>query len=573
MAYIPNDTGTNFSTYIVARIVYSYTATSTGHDVTASFQLRRTNSAGSTYSYPSSTTININGDSYTWSWDYNNYPSIPGYDNSWQTFATRTVSVTHTAATNILIAASNNNMGAYLTGYIGDTVTLPALASPPSGGSITNVSVTSNSISATCSLTSWGSTTSNAFKRLCVLETGHYITTVGEPQYVDEKVSTALSTTHTVDNNSVTFNNPSWTIQPNTSYNIGIYAATVDGECRYNYPSNPVTTLAAAATVSVGSVTGTTAAINYSTSADGGASNKEIQYSLDGGTTWTTGATVSTGSASSGSFTISGLSGYTTYTIDTRVHTTAGDVSGSTLSVTTDTIAPDTPTVSVATNNTYNSLNVAWGTASFGAPNTGEVSIYSGTSASPTQLQYTRTTTGTSLWTNTGLAANTRYYYRARAKNSANVWSSYSSDSSAVTRAKPATVALDSLTSTSATISYSFDADGGEYDKDLEYSLDGTNWTLVTTITGGSAASSTFTVSGLTPGNTYNIRTRVKTTAGVSTGSTIVVNPSYTCAFYGSVNDQSKKIAKLYGSVNGETKLVKKLYGSVNGVTKLFYEG
>lgn len=235
--------------------------------------------------------------------------------------------------------------------------------------------------------------------------------------------------------------------------------------------------------------------------------------------------------------------------------------------------APNTPTVSVASNNTSNSLDITWGTSSFGNPNTGTAYIYSGTSASPTQMQYSKTTTGTSLWTNTGLAANTKYYYRARAKNTADLWSSYSADATGVVRAAPATVSLSSYDSASATISYSASADGGYYDRYVQYSLDGTNWSNAVTITGSGADSGTFTVSGLNPDTAYTIRTRMTTTAGSLNGSSISVTTKPAVAIYGSVNGQTKKIAKLYGSVNGETKLIKKLYASVNGVTKKVYEG
>lgn len=212
------------------------------------------------------------------------------------------------------------------------TVTFPG--SGPSGGSITNVSTTEDSITATLTLTSWGTSTSNAHKRLCVLELGHYITTPGEPQYYDQDTSSTLSTTHTVTNQSSTANNPTWTIQPNTSYNIGIYAETADGDYRYNYPNNPVTTRATAPTVSLASVTNTSATISYSAPADGGALSKTIEYSLDG-TTWVTGATVSTGAATSGTFTVSSLTAGTTYNIQTRVTTTAGSTTGATVTATT----------------------------------------------------------------------------------------------------------------------------------------------------------------------------------------------------------------------------------------------
>lgn len=226
------------------------------------------------------------------------------------------------------------------------------------------------------------------------------------------------------------------------------------------------------------------------------------------------------------------------------------DCSG-TITIPSQQVAPNTPTVSVATNTSdYTALNITWGTSSYGTPSTGTSYIYRGTSASPTQLQYTKTTTGTSLWTNTGCTPNTRYYYRARAKNDADLWSSYSADSDAVTLARPANVSIADTTDTSITVSYSTYADGGEYNKDIQYSIDGgTTWVTGDTVTGGSVATGTFTISGLTAHTSYTIRTRVSTTAGTSNGSTLSAIATN---------------AKLYGSVNSETKRTKKLYGPVN---------
>ena len=223
---------------------------------------------------------------------------------------------------------------------------------------------------------------------------------------------------------------------------------------------------------------------------------------------------------------------------------------GGTITIPSQQVAPDTPTVSVATNTSdYTALNVSWGTASYGTPSTGTSYVYRGTSASPTQLQYTKTTTGTSLWTNTGCTPNTRYYYRARAKNDADLWSSYSADSDAVTLARPANVSISNTTDTSITVSYSTYADGGEYDKDIQYSIDGgTTWVTGDTVTGGSVATGTFTISGLTAHTSYTIRTRVSTTAGTSNGTTLSAIATH---------------VRLYGSVNSETKWAKKLYGSL----------
>ena len=144
----------------------------------------------------------------------------------------------------------------------------------------------------------------------------------------------------------------------------------------------------------------------------------------------------------------------------------------------------------------------------------------------------------------------------------------------AVTLAEAPTLTVASASGDSAVINYSTSADGGEYNKAIEYSLDGgTTWQTGATVSGGSAATGTFTISGLTPGVANSVQTRVTTTAGSTAGATLSITPTSTCALYGSVGGQTKKIRRLYGSVNGNTKLIRKLYGSVNGVTKLIYEG
>lgn len=232
--------------------------------------------------------------------------------------------------------------------------------------------------------------------------------------------------------------------------------------------------------------------------------------------------------------------------------------------------APSTPTVSAATNSDT-SLDVTWGTSSFGNPNSGTAYLYGGTAASPTTEMYNKSTTGTSLWTGTGLTPNTKYYYRARAKNTADLWSSYSADATATTKAAAPTVSAGTIEHDSAQVNYSQAADGGEYDKYIEYSLDGSTWVVGATLTGGAAASGSFTITGLTPETAYSVYTRTRTTAGSTAGATLSVTTEADVKLYGSVGGQSKRIRKLYGSVNGQTKEIKKLYGSFNGQTKLIY--
>lgn len=140
-----------------------------------------------------------------------------------------------------------------------------------------------------------------------------------------------------------------------------------------------------------------------------------------------------------------------------------------------------------------------------------------------------------------------------------------------VSIAAPPTVTFSSATTTSATFSYSMPADAGYYNKKLQYSLDGTTWVDVTTATGTSAKTGTFTVSSLEPAHSYTLRVRTSTTAGNTSGANVAFSTA--SSLYCSVNAKTKRVKKLYCSVNGKTKKVKKLYGSVNGKTKLVYEG
>lgn len=172
------------------------------------------------------------------------------------------------------------------------------------------------------------------------------------------------------------------------------------------------------------------------------------------------------------------------------------------------------------------------------------------------------------------IVPNTRYWLWWYATNgTANVESPTPSTTPVVTTAGVATVSGTATSYDTITISYSTITDGGYYDKEIQYSLDGTNWIVAATLTGGTATSGTYTITGLTADTTYTIRTRVLTTAGATNGATLSIKTNIApVSFYGSVNGQSKKVTKLYGSVNGRTKQIKKLYGSVNGHTKLVYQ-
>lgn len=132
----------------------------------------------------------------------------------------------------------------------------------------------------------------------------------------------------TVDNNST--KTTTLTIRPNTQYYYGGYAWNTALDT--SVMSGKLVTKAEAPTVLFVSSTATSATFSYSVSADGGHYAKTIQYSLDGGTTWREAATISGGSAKTGSFTVNGLLSGAVYTMQIRMSTTAGITSGDNVS-------------------------------------------------------------------------------------------------------------------------------------------------------------------------------------------------------------------------------------------------
>lgn len=197
------------------------------------------------------------------------------------------------------------------------TVNFPAGATGPSGGYISSKNPGTDTITLTGGITNNGTGATKTYVELIVLERAY--TEGGIPQRFEG--FNAMSATKTITNSS-SISAGGITISPNKRYYAGVYAD--NGVEVYRYDGGTVVTKAKAPTVELTSVEGDEATFSYSQPADGGYYTKYVEYSLDGGSSWTTAATISGTSASSGTFTISGLSSGTTYTIKTRTRTTAG---------------------------------------------------------------------------------------------------------------------------------------------------------------------------------------------------------------------------------------------------------
>lgn len=213
----------------------------------------------------------------------------------------------------------NNPGGSSVLGCSG-TIYIPSQASIPSGGYINGVTsywdnVTGETMihGTSAGVTNTGGSDLTALN--IVITTSPYVSGTPRTEIAisNERqftISDTINTRHDV------------AISPNSFYYAGLNATNSAGIYRYQGPS--IVTVAAMATMSMGTITSSSAQVNYSVPADGGYYTKTLEYSIDGGTTWVAGATISTGSASTGSFTISGLRAGTSYELKSRVVTTAG---------------------------------------------------------------------------------------------------------------------------------------------------------------------------------------------------------------------------------------------------------
>lgn len=95
---------------------------------------------------------------------------------------------------------------------------------------------------------------------------------------------------------------------------------------------------------------------------------------------------------------------------------------------------PAAPTIS-ATTISHDTIEVTYGTTSFGSPATGTVTLYGSESSSPTTQIDAVSTTGNKTFTFAGLSPSTTYYFKATADNGQ--MSSNSSVKSATTMPEP----------------------------------------------------------------------------------------------------------------------------------------
>lgn len=272
----PYSTGTY--TYTRVRVDYS------GTSATAHLLYTRTNDYA-----PATTT---EGATFTFGGQTTNFTaSVSGAQTDYEVAS---VAFTISTSGGTYSGSTGGSPGPGLFAFSG-SVSIPAQSTPPSGLSISApYNITAEGATFDVSVSSYGdpSSATGRWLEAGILGSGAW----GNPGR-SERALNVSSATITVNNNSTRLT--SLSIAPNTTYHYGLYAYNTVTD-NNTVPGTFTTAPAQLASVSVAQ-SGATATVSYSTSSDGGAASKAIQYSTDG-STWTTGDTVSTGQASSGTF-------------------------------------------------------------------------------------------------------------------------------------------------------------------------------------------------------------------------------------------------------------------------------
>ena len=245
-----------------------------------------------------------------------------------------------------------------------------------------------------------------------------------------------------------------------------------------------------------------------------------VQYSSDGGATWT----VATSSASTSPYVVTGLTNGTPYVFEMAAANMVGAGAFSSPSAAVTPIGPPgAPTAVAGTSYAKAQSTVSWSAPSntAGAPITAYVVRYSSDGGSTWATA--TSAAASSPYTVTGLTDGTSYLFEVAATNSAGT-GSFSAPSTpatpATTPSPPLSVAATSYANAQSSVSWATPATNGgaaitAYT--VQYSSDGgTTWTTAT------SAASPYVVTGLTNGTSYSSQVAATNPAGTGTYSSSV---------------------------------------------------
>ena len=240
----------------------------------------------------------------------------------------------------------------------------------------------------------------------------------------------------------------------------------------------------------------------------------KIERSPNGSTSWTQIATVGVNVQAYNDST--GLSANTIYYYRVRAYNTGGTSAyTSNANATTLPLPPAAPSGLTATAANSSTINLSW------TDNSNNETGFKVERSPDNSTWSLITTAGANVtsYSNTGLAATTKYYYRVRATNTGG--DSSNSTANATTTAIPAPpsgLGATKLSNTSIRLNWT-DNSNNETGFRVQRSTNGTTWSTITTTAAGAT---TYTNTGLTHGQIYYYRVKALGAAGNSAYTSVV---------------------------------------------------
>ena len=239
--------------------------------------------------------------------------------------------------------------------------------------------------------------------------------------------------------------------------------------------------------------------------------------------------------ATTASYTVTGLTAFTAYTLAIRAQNPAGDGEVATIDATTAAEPPGAPTSLMAGTPTSTTVPLTWTVATTGGDATAfqfKVSHADGSAIITDWTDIMNSDATTSSYTVTGLTAETAYTFAIRSKNSAGESAGVTATATTATAptsapATPSGLLAPAAETTSTSVGLTWraaaaDADISAYQVKVNSVATGaTGVTAWTDIMNSDVTTSSYTVTGLTAETAYTFAIRAKNTAGESDEVTV----------------------------------------------------